>query len=185
MSRRVLSILEFLRTGKLGGITCGCTTTDVIAALGQPNYEDASDHIKNSSVMGFADLEVWFHAQTQIVNRLSIKGFRNLTKPKSQHTFAQAIPHITRAKVDPWVLRHGLGIDTMKRFLKTANLEYQQSRQNHILDRLDLESGVCLLFDPIGSDDAGLGYLGISNTELIDELYSESVQNQVNSGRTS
>jgi hypothetical protein len=183
--RQVISMLEFLRTGKLAGITCGCTAEDIVAVLGPPDYEAQSPFIENSSWFRYDSLEVWFHAKTRIVNRLTLQRFRHFRDPKHSHSFQQSIPQITRAKIDPWVLRESLELETAKRFLKTANLEYKQSQWEIGVDQLDLQSGVYLLFDPAQSDDAGLSYLGISDNELIEELYSESVQNQVNSGKTS
>jgi hypothetical protein len=181
--RRVISMLEFLRTGKLAGITCGCTAEDVVSVFGEPDYEAHSDSIQNCSWFRYDSLEVWFHAKTRIVNRLTLQRFRHFRQPKRSHSFQQSIPQITRAKIDPWVLRESLELETAKRFLKTAHLDYKQSQSSIGIDQLNLQSGVYLLFDPAQSDDAGLSYLGITNNELIESLYSESVQNQINSGR--
>jgi hypothetical protein len=154
--RQVISMLEFLCTGKLAGITCGCTAEDVVSILGKPDCQTDSWFRYNS-------LEVWFYAETRIVYRLTFQRFRNFWKPKHAHSFEQSIPQITRAKVDPWVLREGLELETAKRFLKTANLEFQQSQLPMGSDQLELKSGVCLLFEP---DDYGLCFLQIAPKEL-------------------
>jgi hypothetical protein len=154
--RQVISILEFLRTGKLAGITCGCSTKDVLSVFGKPDYQ-------TDSWFRYSSLEVWFYAETRIVYRLTFQRFRHFREPKHSHSFHQAIPQITRAKVNPWVLREGLGIETAKRLLKTANLEYQQSQWPMGSDQLELKSGVCLLFEP---DDYGLCFLQIAPKEL-------------------
>jgi hypothetical protein len=166
--RRVISILEFLRTGKLAGITCGCTTGDVIASLGQPDFKYVTNFRYDS-------LEVWFHADTRIVYRLTFQRFRHFREPKHSHSFQQAIPQVTRAKIDPWMLREGLELETAKRFLKTAHLEYQQSQLPTGSDQLELESGVCLFFEPVDyAWGAGLCFLQIAPEELsVEKLIQE------------
>jgi hypothetical protein len=157
--RQVISMLEFLRTGKLAGITCGCTAEDVVSTLGKPDYQ-------TDSWFRYDSLEVWFFAETRVVYRLTLQRFRNFWKPKHAHSFEQSIPQITRAKVDPWVLRERLGLETIKRFLKTANLEYQQSQWKIGTDQLKLASGVCLLFEPVDSPwGTGLCFLQIASEE--------------------
>jgi hypothetical protein len=159
--KKIISMLEFLRTGKSAGITCGCTAEEVVSRLGPPDYESDYDYIKK---LRYNSLEVWFHADTRIVYRLTFQRFRHFRKPKHSHSFQQAIPLVTRAKVDPWVLREGLGLETAKRLLKTANLEYQQSQLPFGADQLKLESGVCLLFEP--ADEPWLCFLEIAPKEL-------------------
>jgi hypothetical protein len=154
--RQVISMLEFLRTGKLAGITCGCTAENIVSILGKPDYQ-------TDSWFRFNSLEVWFYAETRIVYRLTFQRFRRFREPKHSHSFQQAIPQITRAKVNPWVLREGLEIETTKRLLKTANLEYQQIQLPMGSDQLELKSGVCLLFEP---GDYGLCFLQIAPKEL-------------------
>jgi hypothetical protein len=161
--RQVISMLEFLRTGRLAGIICGCSAENVVSILGPPDYEAES---QTANWFRYDSLEVWFFAETRVVYRLTLQRFRNFWKPKHAHSFEQSIPQITRAKVDPWVLRQGLELETAKRFLKTANLEYQQSQWKIGVDQVELQSGVRLLFDPVDSKYAGLSFLEIAPEEL-------------------
>ena len=154
-------MLEFLRTGKLAGITCGCTAEDVLSVFGAPDW-------KTDSWFRYDSFEVWFDADTRIVYRLTLQRFRGyFGRQKHSHSFQQAIPQITRAKVDPWVIREGLGLEATKRFLKTAHFKYQQSRWKIGTDQLELESGVCLLFEPTNSPwGTGLCFVEIAPEHL-------------------
>jgi hypothetical protein len=166
MAKKVISLLEFLRTGKLAGLTCGCTTDDVIRVLGKPNYgyEDRFPNFRYDS------LELWFNTQTQVVYRITLQRFRNFGKPKSTHSFRQGIPQITRAKVDAWVIREDMDIETTKRFLKTANIKYVQNHWHSNVEELELQSGVCLLFDP-DANRSRLCCIYIRDTELTQQIF--------------
>ena len=174
MSRRqVISMLEFLRTGKLAGLAPGCTTDDVIRVLGKPDYEYEDFGVKNVSNFRYESLEIWFHTQTRVVYRITLQRFRSFWMPKSSHSFRQGIPQITRAKIDAWIIRQGLDLETMKRFLKTANLKYVQRRWESGVDQLDLESGVRLLFDPPDATyRPGLGFIYVKDSELMRQISS-------------
>ena len=182
MPKKVISILEFLRTGKLAGLAPGCTTDDVIRVLGKPDYEYESIGVKNVSNYGYDSLEIWFHTQTRVVNRFSFKRLRTYlqrdSRRKHKHSFEQSIPRISRNQFDPWVIREHLELETLKRFLKTANLQYVQSQWKIGVDQLDLQSGVCLLFDPPDFDMPGLGYISIQNDELIRNIEQENTSEQ-------
>jgi hypothetical protein len=163
--KKVISMLEFLRTGKLAGLTPGCTTDDVIRVLGKPDYEAHSPDDENTRWFRYDSLEVWFDGQTRVVNRLTLQRFRSFWSPKNSHSFNQGIPQITRAKIDAWIIRETMDIETIKRFLKTANIEYQQNLLKNFIDQIELSSGVCLLFENPEDIRPGLSYMYIQERE--------------------
>jgi hypothetical protein len=166
--KKVISMLEFLRTGVLGGIACGCTITEVLQRFGKSDYEVTYQGGDISSFR-YDSLEIWFNTQTRVVYRITLQRFRNFWKPKSTHSFRQGIPQITRAKVDAWVLRESMDIETVMRFLKTANIKYVQNHWHSDVEELELQSGVCLLFDP-NANRSRLCCIYLRDTELTRQI---------------
>jgi hypothetical protein len=168
--RRIISMLEFLRTGNLGGIHCGSTTEDVLREFGQPWYKAKSLFVKNVSWFRYDSLELWFHEEQQIISRMTLQRFKPWRKRgfrKKTHFFDQSVPSIPRAIVDPWVIREGLEVNTLMRFLKSADFEYAHSQWRFMhVDQINLTSGVVLLCDPLDSDDPGLGYIDLTDAVL-------------------
>jgi hypothetical protein len=166
--KKVISMLEFLRTGKLAGVGCGCTTDDVIRVLGKPeiNYEN----LEYPSFC-YDDLEIWFNSLTRVVYRMTFRRFRSSWKPKHSHSFEQALPQITRAKVNAWVIRDSIDLETVKRFLKTANIMFIQNHWYSNVKELELPSGVCMLFDPPKANHSRLGAIYIRDVELTRQVF--------------
>ncbi len=167
--RQVISMLEFLRTGVLGGITCGATTKDVLRAFGEPWYKAQSSFIRNSSWFRYDSLELWFHEETQIISRMTLHNFKPSQKRHCRRLFNSSrlrIPSIPRADINPWILYEGLDIRTLMLFLKTARLDYAHSQWRIGIDQLNLESGVVILCDPAYSHKPGLGYIDLTNETL-------------------
>ena len=178
MPKKVISILEFLRTGKLAGLAPGCTTDDVIRVLGKPDYEAQSPDDEDSRWFRYDSLEIWFHGQTRVVNRLTLQRFRSFWNPKNSHSFRQGIPQITRAKVDAWVIRETMDIETIKRFLKTANIAYRQNLWGNFVDQIELSSGVCLLFAIPEDISSGLSYMYVQDEELSRQQFAKDYSEQ-------
>jgi hypothetical protein len=187
--KKVISMLEFLRTGVLGGIACGCTITEVLQRFGKPDYKAVSPYVKHCSWFRYGSLEIWFHEETQIVNRMTLQRFqqrhrsnglyrnkshtiyRNTSPKRRKHRFEKAIPNISRKTIDPWILREGLDVYTLMRFLKTANLEFRHSLNRWTkVDQLDLDSGIYLFCDSPQEDYPGLSYIEIRDDLLWNQL---------------
>jgi hypothetical protein len=176
MPKKVISMLEFLRTGILGGIKCGCTTNDVIGILGKPDYETFSSDFPDISWFHYDSLEVWFHTDLRIVYRFTLQRFHRYKNKRNYFAtdFHLGTPKISGAKVDPWVIRQNLDLGTMQRFLKSAKIEFRHSQWRAFkppVDQLDLDSGVVMLFDPATEDDPGLGYISKDDDELRAKLF--------------
>ena len=188
MAKKVISMLEFLRTGVLGGIACGCTTDDVIRVMGKPDYEAISHYIKEISWFRYDSLEVWFHTEQKIVYRMTLQRFEhrfwnkarrreNILK-KRTHLFKQSKPKIPRTRIDSWVIREGMEVFTFSRFLKMAKIEFRHSQwwrmKNCIIDQIDLDSSVRLFFEPSTEDKPGLSYIEVRNDEIQYQLFQEN-----------
>jgi hypothetical protein len=176
--KKVISMLEFLRTGMFGGIACGCTMNDVLRQFGKPDYIYQPDEILSFT---YGSLEIWFHTEQKIVHRITLKRFhlycweKNLTRENTlkrhTHFFKQSKPKIPRKKFNSWVLRGGMDVFTFSRFLKTAKIEFRHSQwwrnKKSAPDQLNLDSGVRLFFDPPGdSHTPGLGFIEMRDDEI-------------------
>jgi hypothetical protein len=178
-------MLEFLRTGFLGEITCGATTKDVLQVLGEPWYKAQSPFVRNVSWFRYDSLELWFHEETQIISRMTLQRFQPPPRGRYRRLFNGSklrIPSIPRVKIEPWVLYEGLDVNTLMRHLKTVGLEYAHSQWKALyVHQLNLESGVVLLCDPDDSDTPQLNYSntpGLSYIEFKDELLFKQIENE-------
>jgi hypothetical protein len=183
--RPVISMLEFLRTGVLGEITCGATTEDVMRVLGEPWYKAQSPFVRNVSWFSYDSLELWFHEETQIISRMTLQRFRPPPKGRYCRLFNGSrlkIPSIPRVNIEPWVLYEGLDVNTLMRYLRTAGLEYAHSQWKALyVHQLNLESGVILFCDPDDSDTPEFNYSdtpGLSYIEFKDELLFKQIENE-------
>ncbi len=186
--KKIISMLEFLRTGVLGGIACGCTTTEVLRQLGKPDYKAISPVDKNWAWFRYDSLEIWFHEETQIVSRMTLQRFwathrkngiyQSKGLRKRTHFFEQSVPGITGATVDPWVLREGLDVYTLMRFLKTANINFRHSQKTWArTDQLNLDSEVNILFESANEVNPGLCFIEIEvNSDLLKYPLNESIE---------
>jgi hypothetical protein len=162
--KKVISILEFLRTGTIFGIAVNASVDDVFGILGRPDYVWASPDVPTATVMGYGDLEFWFHTESKVLNRMKFKLWPN------------KLFSMRGTKIDPWVIHTRLDIETAKRFLKTARLEYEQSVTTIGIMQLDLPSGVTMLFDPLDSSAAmSLAYLGIQRSDTDKTFDKENI----------
>jgi hypothetical protein len=156
--KKVISILEFLRTGSISGISVDSSIADAYLAFGKPDYAWQSfDPDVLTTIVGFSDLEIWFENKSQRVRQIKFKLWEK-AKPIT----------VRRAKLDPWVIFCGLQLETAKRFFKSANLDFVQTKSVADIDQIRFQSGVTLLFDPDNSDQAGLGWIGIIAGETHD-----------------
>lgn len=179
--KKLISMLEFLRTGVLGGIACGCTITEVLQRFGKPDFTYQPSEI---SSFRYGSLEVWFHTEQKIVYRITLHHFWNeYTRSanalkKRTHVFKQSKPKIPRKTIDSWVLRGGMDVFTFSRFLKTAKIEFGHSQwwgnKNSAPDQLDLESGVRIFFDPPDSHARGLAFIEMRDDEIQYQLFQEN-----------
>ena len=183
--RPVISMLEFLRTGVLGEITCGNSTKDVLRAFGEPWYKARSVFVRNSSWFRYDSLELWFHEETQIISRMTLQRFKPAPTGRYRRMFNGSrlkIPAIPRMKIEPWVLYQGLDVRTLMSYLKTAKLDYAHSQWKALfVHQLNLESGVVLLCDPADSDTPEFNYSdtpGLSYIEFKDEILWAQIENE-------
>jgi hypothetical protein len=180
--KKVISILEFLRTGIVGNIACGCKTNDVIQQFGRPDY---IYHSGAPSSLTYGSLEIWFHPKENIVYRITFKNFKlhywektsyKAKAPKRRtHEFRQSKLIVPRVKFDPWVVRDGMDVFTLMRFLKMAKIEYWHSQwwgnKNSAPDQLNLDSGVQIFFDPPNSHSPGVGFIEMKDEDLYSQLF--------------
>ncbi len=180
--KKVISILEFFRTGVLGDIACGCTTSEVFQQFGKPDY---IYHSGAPSSLTYGSLEIWFHPEQEIVYRITFKSFKlhfwkkvsrkSKTLKRRTHEYRQSKPIIPRVKFDPWVVRGGIDVFTLSRCLKMANVECWHSQwwgnKNSAPDQLNLASGVRIFFDPPDSPTPGIGFIEIIDNDLHSQLF--------------
>jgi hypothetical protein len=153
MPKKIISMLEFLRTGTVLGVTVESSVADVFRVFGKPDYTWQSLD-PNISSMGYGDLEFWFWNDSQQLDQIKI----NLN---SLHPIS-----VRRAKLDPWIICFGLPLEIAKRYLKSAKLEFELSKPSKYIDQIQLASGVTLLFDdPKHIFSEGLGWIGIRKRE--------------------
>jgi hypothetical protein len=149
--KKVISMLEFLRTGTVLGVSVDSNIADVFKVFGKPDYIWQS-LTPNVSCTGFGDLEFWFFNDSKQLNQIKFRIWDNNNKPIK----------ICRAKLNPWVICFGLRLEVAKRFLKSAKLEFEQTKPSNYINQISLASGVTLLFDdPKHIYSEGLGWLGI------------------------
>jgi hypothetical protein len=167
--KKVISMLEFLRTGSFGGISCGMTLDDFHREFGKADFVWFPPEFDQIGYTGVDSLEIVFHKATNIICRIKLRWLSFKSKKKYGSFLkithpSHRVPRIARAKIDPWVIRENLEVHTFLRFLKSAKLNFFHSQWRFgQVDQIELESGVILLFDPPDEDSPGLGHLEISD----------------------
>jgi hypothetical protein len=169
--KKVISMLEFLRTGSFGGISCGMDVAHFVEKFGSPDWVWYSPELPNLGFMGIVEsLEIGFLKDLNIIgmikiNFLSGKGHKRYSRFSKKIHPTHRVPYISRVKFNPWIIRDHLDCQTFQRFLMSAQLNYTHTKIYSLgLDQIEFESGVTLLFDSKDSDSPGLGHISISSS---------------------
>lgn len=123
---------EFLTSGHIGGIGVGSTVEDLHHIWGQP--DDVSVPHKYPRIEVYGDFE--FHLREgNIINLIYSDNFTVLSLGESR-------------SFDPWFFTSGCTIEEASSILGKIDIPFTQTHctVNQNVDRLDLESGVSLMF---------------------------------------
>ncbi len=158
--KKVISMLEFLRTGSFGGLTDGMKVSDLEPLFGEPIYTKEGDDHTGKWV--YDDVDFYVNLELNIVYGIVIWGFRDEdgqgNYPRENKNF----------RIEPWQLRWQLGLVKTINALKTENLKFQQLPNTPIdsYETLKLESGAEIIF----TDDFDLvdgKYIPANPTRLV------------------
>ncbi len=138
--KKVISMLEFLRTGSFGGLTNGAKITELEQLFGEPIY--TKDDEGNTGKWVYEDVDFYVNLEFNVVYGIVIWGFRDKDElgsiPRENKNF----------RVDPWLLRWQLGLEKTCNALKSENLRFQQlpNVPDEGYETLKLESGTEIIF---------------------------------------
>jgi hypothetical protein len=138
--KKVISMLEFLRTGMFGGLSVGADVADLRPHFGEPVY------IKNyrdlTAKWAYEDMEFYVNLELQKVYGIIIAGFQDKDDlghyPRENKDF----------KIDPWILRWESGLLNTKNALDSVNLEFLQipNAPSEGYETFRLKSGTQIIF---------------------------------------
>ncbi len=138
--KKVISLLEFLRTGSFGGLTNGARISELTTHFGKPIYTKENENLSGKWV--YEDVDFYTNLEREVVYGIVIWGFRDQdelgNKPRENESF----------RIDPWILRWQLGLDKTFTSLKSENLKFQQLPDTPCTsyESLKLESGTEIIF---------------------------------------
>jgi hypothetical protein len=136
MPKKIISMLEFLRTGTFGGFKIGLSMDDFIMRFGKPLYHKESDDYTGKLV--YEDVDIYTCLKTHKIWGIIFWGFRNSDNqggfPLENKKFI----------VEPWKLRYELGLMETKNALDSENLKFIHisGHPGREYETLRLESGV-------------------------------------------
>jgi hypothetical protein len=145
---KIVSLLDFAKTGQFGPITIGSTRTEVRTAFGDPTDYTARQPMELADVWRYGDLEI--HFTDELVSLLYSDGF---DIPEGGPTL----------KIDPWIIRRRLPLNDWERAAPSAGLEFD-SAEDQINPRCIIVTTTAGVFFHFGieEDPEGLYVFGIS-----------------------
>ncbi len=138
--KKVISMLEFLRTGMFGGLAVGADVNDLTRDFGKPIYIKEYKDLTTKWV--YEDVDFYVNLELQKVYGIIIWGFRDKddlgNRPRENKKFL----------IDPWVLRWESGIAKTQKALESENINFQHlsSTPGEGYETFRLESGVEIVF---------------------------------------
>jgi hypothetical protein len=138
--KKVISMLEFLRTGMFGGLAVGADVADLRPTFGKPVYIKENEDFRGKYV--YEDVEFFYNMESQKVYGIIIFGFRDKDElgnfPRENKKF----------RIDPWILRWQSGLLNTRNALNSENLTFQQlpSTPGEGYETFRLKSGVEIIF---------------------------------------
>jgi hypothetical protein len=132
--KKVISLLEFLQTGKFGALQIGSTEAEMLEFLGQPTaWADTTPN--ENKFCHYADVQFFFFkAQLYLIHIDWFSGSNNAPLLNEPHY------------LEPWLIREHTSLEEIQNALHTESLFFQmESKHGSII--LKLESNTKIYFD--------------------------------------
>jgi hypothetical protein len=116
--KKVISMLEFLKTGTFGGFEIGSSMDDFVLQFGKPLYSKENDDFTGKLV--YEDVDIYTFLKSRKVWGIVFWGFR---KSDEQGSFPM---ENKKFRIDPWKLRYEYGLLKTKNALDSESLKFSQ-----------------------------------------------------------
>jgi hypothetical protein len=140
LKKKIISLLEFLKTGMFGDVLNGAQISTLETSLGAPLYVKEDDDLTSKWV--YEDVDFYINNEHQTIWGIMIWGFRAKDDlgnfPMANKMF----------RIDPWLLRWQSGIGQTHAALKSEGISFRHSLATPTrgYETCYLESGTTISF---------------------------------------
>jgi hypothetical protein len=158
--KKVISMLEFLRTGMFGELSLGSTKNDMLQFLGEPSAWGNSI-TKDLGFCIYGDVE--FHWWTN-TNKIRLIHFDHFSRINDTGEY----PRLHKSyELDPWVIRSEANMFDIQNALSKQQIPFSRVNKLSTWDALILESGCEINFDSEDRDFFGLVGISCNDRSLL------------------
>jgi hypothetical protein len=152
--KKVISMLEFLRSGNFGMLGLGASREDMLAYLGEPT-DWANTTNNDFDFCKYGDVEFHWNKDTKRIFLIHMDWFSGEDQIGNRPLLSE--PHI----LNSWLLHQGMDINAAELALEKEFIPFSKKNRMPGLDVFEFENNCEIYFDTGDEDFSGLSAISL------------------------